>query len=169
VSSVVKKSPSIHHEGHEEHGDWVGKEWATTRRQPAREVQGLARRRGNTITAQGIALGKKEKERKPERLRDNPPGSDYQSGAGELHSVALGQQSGKGAEQESSVESCLFRQAQTSGSSAHLTPTKRGSALRKRSRQEKRQVQCSLVSAYQTVASAALRRVSALSVFSQLN
>jgi len=40
VSSVVRKSRSIHHEDHE---DRVGPEWATTRREPAREVQGLAR------------------------------------------------------------------------------------------------------------------------------
>ena len=40
------------------------------------------RRRCNTITAQGTALGKQEKEkRKPERLRDNPPRTDYQSGS----------------------------------------------------------------------------------------
>ena len=58
VSSGVKESRSIHHED-ENDEDWVGPEWATTRREPARKVQGFVRRRCNTITAQGTALGKK--------------------------------------------------------------------------------------------------------------
>ena len=92
---MVKKNQINPPQGHEEHADWVGPEWPQPegswfRRETDNcgyldpggygcKVQGFARRRCNTITAQGTALGKRCAERKPERLRDNPPGRDYQS------------------------------------------------------------------------------------------